>query len=128
MQVDYTMIIINVLKLVFGVIFTISAVVGLLNMYKIVQLYHKRQVKLIEFYALLVSKKNEFDYVSSPAYKEERLRKLYGAYKSGEKMVIFTGDVRVGTPSYKDRDINPAEIWELLLTKGVDGLFTQQEK
>jgi hypothetical protein len=115
----------SVFKLVFGVVFITSAFVGFFNMYKMINLYHIRRQKLIEYYALLVSKKNELDYVTSPAYKEERLRNIYGAYKPGEKLVIFTGNVKVGRMSYKNRGVDNRKLWELALFYGVNSLYTE---
>lgn len=120
---NYTTLVLAALEVIFGIVFIISALVGFLNMYKLVNLYHARKQKLVEYYALLVAKKNELDYVTSPVYKEERLRNIYGAYKPGEKLVIFTGDVKVGTKSFKDREINPASLWSKILLGGVAAIY-----
>ena len=120
---NYTTIILAILEIIFGVVFIISAVVGFFNMYKLVNLYHVRRQKLVEYYALLVAKKNEFDYVTSPVYKEERLRNIYGAYKPDEKLVIFTGEVKVGTKSFEDREVNPAVLWQKILLGGIIAIY-----
>lgn len=120
---NYTMLVLFVLKLVFGIVFIMSAVVGFFNMYKLVNLYHARHKKLVEYYAMLVAKKNELDYVTSPAFREERLRNIYGAYKPGEKLVIFTGQINIGNTSYKDREVNAREIWVNLLLRGITSLY-----
>ena len=120
---NYTTIILAILEIIFGVVFIISAVVGFFNMYKLVNLYHVRKQRLVEYYALLVAKKNELDYVTSPVYKEQRLRNIFGAYKPGEKLVIFTGEVKVGTPSFKDRETKPAVLWRNLLLYGVVSVY-----
>ena len=116
------MVVLDVFKLIFGVFFVVSSITGFVSMTRIINLYNVRKQRLIDFYVEMVKKKNEFDYVSSPAYKEVRLRKLYGAYKKGEKLVIFTQDVGLESSSDGNRHQNTREIWLKVLFHGINSI------
>ncbi len=102
-----------------GIFFIASSISGFLGFVRLINLYKQRRSQLISFYVEIIKKKNEFSYVSSKAYKEVRLRKLYGAYKKNEKLVVFTDSIKVEQQSVKNRQTKPAKLWRSLLTRGV---------
>jgi len=124
--IDFAEVVVSIFKLALGIFFIISAILNMWRLYKMYQLYSVRQKELMDAYVLLVKKKNQFDYVSSAAYRLEQMRRLYGAFAPGEREVIILGQIAYPDQSSKTRDVSYWQVWKNFLIYGVSGVESKK--